>query len=273
MIKKIFVFSYDRPDTITTSPMLESEGIDHTLLLHDNNMKKGYTMYGRVNPKRIHVTGQPKGLANNRNAALDMMKEGEWALFFVDDLIRLSEYKDYDKFSGSVKDLDINFKNQRKWNKLFKNEVPLSRLLKRANEDIKIAEKHGFHLIGFSLHENTAYRGVHYKTWCLADGRCWVVKKGKLRFDLNTQLIDDTSFTVLNLKEYGGVLVNQWVLPECKRYTKGAYGTKGQRMEQKLKEAQYLVESHPEHIGFANKKGWPENSHVRIKTNRKAIKI
>ena len=42
----------------------------------------------------------------------------------------------------------------------------------------------------------------------------------------NTQLIDDYSFTALNMKHFGSVNINQWVIPKCKRYTKGAHPDK-----------------------------------------------
>ena len=103
----------------------------------------------------------------------------------------------------------------------------------------------------------------------MADGRAWVVRKTKLRFDENVQLIDDLCWTALNIKHFGITVVNQWVLPDCKRYTSGSFGSKEQRMPQKLKEASYLVETYPELISFRKKAGWPEGSHVVLRPQKK----
>jgi hypothetical protein len=273
MISKIFVFTYDRYDSITTSKMLEDEGIEHIVLCHTEEDKCKFIEGGMVNPKRIIATGQPKGLANNRNHALSMLKKDEWAMFLVDDLIQVTQLKDYQKWSKKTKDLKIDFENQKEWHPILNNKSSLIDLIKTSNEDIKIADKYGFKLIGFSLHENTAYRGKHYKTWCLADGRCWIVKKSKVKFDTNVQLIDDTCFTVINLIYFGGVLVNQWALPLCKRYTKGAYGTLEERMPQKIKEVEYLTNNYGAYVQVREKKGWPTGSHVVIRTKKQAIQL
>jgi hypothetical protein len=93
---RTFIFTYNRYDSITSSMMWEEAGLDHTVLCHTDEAAEQFTAHGRVNPDRLHVTGAPKGLANNRNAALDMMDDGEWALFLVDDLKTLTEVADYD---------------------------------------------------------------------------------------------------------------------------------------------------------------------------------
>ena len=83
---KVFVFAYDRFESMTTSLMLEEAGVDHRVLCHDTVAKERFIDGGRVRPARLVATRQPKGLAYNRNAALEMMSDGEWALFLVDDV-------------------------------------------------------------------------------------------------------------------------------------------------------------------------------------------
>ena len=55
-------------------------------------MRGKYLESGRIYGDLI-ATKEQKGLANNRNYALSLMEKGEWALFFVDDLINIYEYE------------------------------------------------------------------------------------------------------------------------------------------------------------------------------------
>lgn len=262
LITKTFVFTYDRYDEITTSQYLE--GIPHTVLCHTEAQKKQFIAAGRLAKSAdIVATGKPRGLSYNRNVALSMMKPGEWAMFWVDDLISVTFFQDYFKYKDNK--LEINSRTQNLARKMFKKECSPFNLYSIAEEAVRHAEQRGFALVGFSLTDNPMFRRNKYSYRGLADGRCWVVKKTDLKFDEKVQLIDDTCWTAINLRYFGGVVVNNWVLPNCKRYTAGAFGKKEQRMEQKIKECSYLVKTYPDHIKLASKVGWPAGSHVAIK--------
>jgi hypothetical protein len=266
---KVFVFTYDRYDSITTTKLLDAENINHITLCHSEEAKQKFIDAGRVTPETIVVTGRPKGLANNRNAALDMMQTGEWAVFLVDDYQQGYEFNQYDGYEH----LDLDGAANSFVNKAFKREITIGKLIERGVKNIPLAELIGAKLIGYALHENPFFLKEKYKTYCLADGRAWLVKKTHMRFDENVQLIDDTCWTAKNLQTFGRVLVDNWVIPKCKRYTKGAYGTMEERMPQKIKEARYLCEMYGDVVRYAQKAGWPPNSHVQIKTNNNALKI
>jgi len=259
-IKHTFVFTYDRFDEISTSRYLK--GIKHTVLCHTKEQKKSFLNAGNIFGD-IVATGQPKGLSNNRNFALDLMKPGEWAFFWVDDLIRVTRFDSY--FQTKESRLAITSANQNDYRDRFNRSCSVQDLYKIAEEAVIHAEQRGFALVGFSLTNNPMFRRNKYSYRGLADGRCWVVKKTDLRFDTKVQLIDDTCFTALNKKYFGGCVVNNWVLPDCKRYTAGAFGSMEQRMEQKIAECAYLVKTYPRYIKYANKPGWPPLSHVVIR--------
>jgi hypothetical protein len=268
LITKTFVFTYDRYDEITTSQYLE--GIPHTVLCHTKEQKKQFITAGRIDKSAETVaTGKPRGLSYNRNAALSMMKPGEWAMWWVDDLINVTYYKNYHRVvatnKGDSHRLPIEPVNQSKYREEFKTPCKPDMLYSIAEEAVRHAEQRGFALVGFSLTDNPMFRRNKYSYRGLADGRCWAVKKTDLRFDENVQLIDDTCWTAMNLRYFGGVVVNNWVLPNCKRYTAGAFGKKEDRMEQKIKECAYLVKTYPDHIKIASKAGWPQGSHVAIR--------
>ena len=85
-----------------------------------------------------------------------------------------------------------------------------------------------------------------------------------MKFDINTQLIDDVSWTVLNLKEFGNNLIVNWIDPEFERYSKGGFGSINQRIEQRKTEAKYLVDKFYPLIRYADKAGWEDKTHIKI---------
>lgn len=261
---KTFIFTYDRFKTITTSFYLKDK--PHIVLCHDNEQKQKFIDAGRCFGQII-ATGQQKGLSFNRNYALEMMEDGEWACFWVDDLIKVTFLKNYWEINNQ-KSIDINTLNQKFYIQQFNQECNADMFYKIAIDTVNVAEKKGYALCGFSLTGNPFFRKNHYSYWSLADGRCWLIKKTKLRFDVNAQVIDDYCFTALNLKEFGGVVNNNWLLPLCERYKPGGYGSINERLSQKIKECKYLVETYPQYICYANKKGWEPFSHIKIRQKK-----
>ena len=267
---KIFVFTYDRYDSITTSGLLEQENIDHIVLCHTEEQRQGFIDGGRVNPERIIVTNQPRGLANNRNYALEMMEEGEWALFLVDDLKDVAELSNYDRATSP---LPITMENQKSYKVRFDTPISMEKYLMRAGELIEVCERNNCYLGGWAGIDNPIFRCDHYKTNVLADGRAWIVKKSHLRFDTGAQMIDDLCWTAQNIQEFGIVIVDLWILPDCRRYSKGGFGSITDRMNQKLDEAAHLVKTYPKLIQFKDKKNWPLGSHVVLRQTKNKPKI
>jgi hypothetical protein len=260
---RIFVFTYDRYDSITTAPMLQDEGLKHTVLCHSEESRERFIAAGRVAPERIVATGEPKGLANNRNAALEMMDDGEWAIFLVDDFINVMELKDYDQRSEPR--MGITMENQQRYRDLFKHQVTMRRFYDRAHELVDACEAVGAHLGGFAGNTNPLFRDAKWRFNTLADGRAWVVKKSSLRFDTEAQMIDDVAWTAKNIERFGVTVVNQWILPNCSRYTAGAFGSIDERMDQKITEAAFLVRRYPGIVRVQKKNGWPAGSHVVLR--------
>ena len=145
----------------------------------------------------------------------------------------------------------------------------MTRFYERVEQSIRFAERAGANLVGVAGVDNALFRKRHWAQNILADGRAWAVRKTHLRFDENAQLIDDLCWTAQNIQEFGLVVVNQWVMPLCKRYTAGGFGSIDERMEQKLREASYLVSAYPGLIKFKDKAGWPPRSHVVLRPSGK----
>lgn len=259
---KVFVFGYDRYETMTTSDMLEADGVDHQVLVHTDEARDLFVAAGHVRPDRIVVTGNPRGLAYQRNAALDLMERGEWAVFLVDDLRRVTEVRDSDTRGPR---LGITMDNQRDFAGQMYDPLTLDRFMVRAEETAAACDRVGARLGGFCGIANPVFRDAHWRFNVLADGRAWVIRKDKLRFDENVHTIDDICWTARNIQAYGVTLVNQWVLPDCRRYSAGGYGSIADRTPQKLDEIRYLTATYPRLIRVADKAGHVRGSHAVLR--------
>lgn len=269
---RVFVFAYDRYEAMTTSKMLEAENIEHTVLCHTQEAADLFIKHGTAKPERIHITNNPKGLAFQRNSALELMQENEWAMFLVDDLKTVTELRNHDKVLEAT--IPITQQNQSHYAERFKHHITMQQFVERGKQLASQCDKHKCHLGGFAGINNPLYRKKHWSINVLADGRAWVVKKSDLRFDENVHMIDDLSFTTLNIKRFGIVIVNQWVLPDCKRYGAGGYGSINDRLEQKKQEVKYLVETYPELVAYKDKAGQEYRSHAALRQRKKPkIKI
>lgn len=262
---KVFVFTYDRYDSLTTPIFLEQSSADYTVLCHSEEAKQQFVQAGRVRSDRIIATGEPKGLANNRNKALDMMERGEWALFLVDDWISATEIENLDTL-GAQTDLGVQTgQSMADWHKRFSSPVDARLFLRRAEQLAHQCDSRNCWLGGFAGNNNPLFRSKRWGLNCLADGRAWVIKKSHLRFDTNAQLIDDVAFCAENIIRGRGVLVDRWVLTECQRYTDGGYGSIQKRLKQRKAECEYLVNKYPKLVCYAKKAGWEHGSHIVLR--------
>jgi hypothetical protein len=264
---KVFTFYYNRFQTATTSNALYENGIEHYVLVHSDEDLQKFKNHGTIKGKPM-VTNQRKGLAYQRNCALDMLKIGEWGVFMCDDFQRILSYKKKYIFSN-IDRLPINFENQQFFrlktkNSKFGGEMSLKEMFTMFPKLIEIAEKNNIHLIGFGLHDNPLNLVNKFTFKGLADGRFWLVKKSNYKFDLNAQLIDDVAWTSENLIRHGNVLVLNWTVPYFKRYSSGGFGSTEERKQQRKKECAYLVNKYSPLVRIANKKNWDYGTHIRI---------
>lgn len=263
---KVFIFSYDRFDTHTTAAYFDRDNVEYRLLIHDKDMAKRYINHG-ANPDYLVVTGEERGLWRNRNYALDQLEDGETALFVVDDLksVTMLDKQIYQVKHDTVDDsLPITTSNTTEWGKKFMANVTAPELMRFAREMENQMVDTGAKLGGFASNGNPLFRVGKWKYNSLCDGRMLVVTKTNLRFDPIVETMDDYAFTCINLKAIGRTVINQWILPDCQRYTPGGYGTKEQRMEQKIRDIRYMTKKWPDLIQVKEKRDWPTGSHAAI---------
>lgn len=264
---KIVIFTYDRFRSATTIPQAAKSGLGYTVLCHAEEQRNNFIALGGVDPAKIVATGKPRGIAFNRNWAFDnLMADGEWALFLVDDWKRCTELDTYDQETEPV--LPLTMADNNLYRRKFNTEIDLRQLHHRAEQMTAELDRVGCDLGGFVAHDNPLFCKKHYTRNVLADGRAWVVRKTALRVDENIRIIDDYCFSAQQILFGRGTLVNQWVRPDCYRYSEGAYGSIQKRLPDKLADCAYLVATYPAAVRIAEKKNEPAGSHVAIRPKR-----
>jgi hypothetical protein len=259
---KVFTFFYNRYETATTSKALCENGIPHYALIHTQKDYERFVAGKTLQGKPI-VTGNGKGLAHQRNSALQMMEKGEWAVFMCDDFKHIKSLP-LDWITSNRNELPINFQNQNAF-RINKHAKPtLKEMFGLFPMLIELAERNGIHLIGFGLHDNPQNLRKKFTNRGLADGRFWLVKKASYNFDVKAQLIDDVAWTAENLLRHRNVLVLNWLVPYFERYTAGGFGSTEERKTLRLKECQYLVNKYNPLVKFAKKPGWDVGTHIKI---------
>lgn len=259
---KVFTFYYNRYNNATTSIELNKNGIEHFVMIHNKEDYEKFKMNDTICGDAI-ITNNNKGLSYQRNSALELMEYGEWAAFMCDDFKNIVS-KPIDLIISNQKNIDINFENQYIHRLRKKDSISLSQMFTIFPYLINIAEKNNIHLIGFGLHDNPLNLRNKFTTTGLADGRFWLIKKSKYKFDTNVQLIDDVAWTAENLIRHGKVLILNWLVPYFQRYTKGGFGNTTERLTQRKIECKYLVNKYYPLINYAHKTGWEYGSHIKL---------
>lgn len=259
---KVFTFFYNRYKTATTSVKLHENNIEHYVLVHNQTDLDKFNEHNTIKGIPI-VTNQSKGLAYQRNVALDMVEKDEWCVFMCDDFIKIRSYPKRWIIS-KTNSLPIDFSNQNKFRLRDSDEMSLAEMFELFPYLIELADKNNIKLIGFGLHDNPLNCRNKFTHRGLADGRFWLIKKSSYKFDLNAQLIDDVAWTAENLVRHNNVLILNWTVPYFKRYSAGGFGATEERKTQRRKECQYLADKYNPLVKVAPKPNWDLGTHIRI---------
>lgn len=265
---KVFVFAYNRYDTMTTSNMLYEEGIEHYVMCHKNEDKEKFKAGGtlKIGDDHIIVTGNPRGLTRQRNAALAYIAEGEWAVFMNDDLKRITMLRDYETRKG--RKIEITPQTIRQVDSDFKTEISCRKFFEILETIREAAEKEGARLVGFCPHTNTRFRGNKVTKKGLVDGRVWLFKNEPgTRFDEAVNCLEDHDFTAYNLCRYGKVHIENWICPDFSRMTAGGFGNINERADDLRREAAYLIKKWVFVFEYKDKPGYPAKTQLKFKQN------
>jgi hypothetical protein len=232
---KVFLMYYDRFENATTSKMLD---IEHTVLCHNNKEK-----FNCISDKGVLLqTNEPKGIQNNFNYGLSLLKKDEWGLFLSDDLLEAKKLEN-NKFVNC----DVRY------------------VLNELINILPNCDKMGVKLVGLNSTGNPFYAKNKYSKYGLVDGRCFAIKKTNFRFHPDINTIPDYYATAYHLKKYGGNLILNHCFLDFKRYGKGGLGTVDERIKDKLKDINLMLNLFPKNVKLKHKPNEPKGSHIIIK--------
>lgn len=264
----IYIPSYNRADSHTTYHVLGKMGLKSKVVVHTLEQKSDYVA-SRMPEEDCLCLGAPPGLAANRKAIMDYARErGEtWHIQMSDDALEFTKvaepYYQQDR-------IEIPEENPRSVEKHFKVPMTGEEMLSVFSESVARAEEEGAYLVGFAVQDNYYFRSKKWKSTGLVDGRCWILHESNV-FDPNCDCRDDVSQTAINLLEHGRVCINNFMLPDFKRYTVGGLGTPKERYEKRKEECEYLMKKYP---GLFRVKHEPEKFRIDvsfIRNSRKAL--
>lgn len=242
---RIFIPTKNRARTITTPRATAFLGSDYTVLVHDSEQREAYIAAGRVDPRRVVVTGVPGdtyGLTRQREWVLgNMVEPGEWIVFADDNVHQVLAVQE--PYWHDAK-LPVT-ETPATWSARYKTLAGPKDWMRFVFESMAMADKIGAHLVGCATTDNSFFRGTKYRSVGYVSGKLMLWKNDPGYVWDHTVSMEDFRNTAEHLLRYGCVLVNNYVYPEAGHYEPGGMGTKLERMAIREEDVIHLREMYP----------------------------
>lgn len=260
----IYIPSYNRAKTITTTKWLDESNIPYKVLLHSEKCKKEYLKAGIVKEDYIIVTNAEKGITNQRNWIVDNLAvKGKWYISF-DDNIRTFK-RVVDEYYFNCKKIDVESKEVTQ--KTFSKEIRAKEYIELLLEDIKIAEIIKAEYIGYATVDNYFFNSKKYKNVGYVISKAVAIKYNGIEYDKKVEAMEDFCYCAEQLIKNNCVLINAWIKPKAGHYEKGGIGTYDDRVERKIIDCEYLMNKYPNFFRYKTKKGCHPKAELQIRFN------
>tara|TARA_R100000329_G_scaffold149878_1_gene141435 strand:- start:248 stop:1123 length:876 start_codon:yes stop_codon:yes gene_type:complete len=261
----IYIPSYNRAESITTTKWLDKDNIPYKVLLHTQKCKKEYLKSGIVKEENIIVTNTEKGITNQRNWIINNLAEkGSWYISF-DDNIRTFK-RVVDKYYFNKKRLDV--KSKEITQKSFNKNITAKEYLELLEKDIKVAESIKAEYIGYATVDNYFFNSKKYKSVGYVISKAVAIKYEGLTYDKNVEAMEDFCYCAEQLIKNNCVLINAWIKPQAGHYEKGGIGTYDERVGRKIIDCKYLMRKYPDFFRYKKKKGCHPKAELQIRFNK-----
>jgi len=260
----IYIPSYNRAKTITTTKWLDEDSIPYKVLLHSEKCKQEYLKAGIVKEDNIIVTNAEKGITNQRNWIVDNLAvKGKWYISF-DDNIRTFK-RVVDKYYFNCKKIDVQSKDITQ--KTFSKEIRAKEYIELLLEDIKIAEIIKAEYIGYATVDNYFFNSKKYKNVGYVISKAVAIKYNGIKYDKKVEAMEDFCYCAEQLIKNNCVLINAWIKPKAGHYEKGGIGAYDDRVERKIIDCEYLMKKYPNFFRYKTKKGCHPKAELQIRFN------
>lgn len=257
----IYIPSYKREKTISTTKWLDQSGIPYKVLLHDSEAADAYIAAGHIKSSDIIVTNQPRGITNQRNWMVDnLAKPNQWYVSLDDNIHYMNRVVDkyYD-----LKKVDVN--NPAITQKDFEQQMTAKEFLQKLEQDMAVAEKIRAEYIGFATVNNYFFNSKKYKPVGYVISKAVAIKYTGLRYDKNLEAMEDFGYCAEQLVKNNCVLINSWIKPIATHYQPGGIGTYEERVPRKIIDCVYLMKKYPGLFRYKVKKGCHPKAELQIR--------
>lgn len=259
---RIVIPSYNRPEAIKTHKILDAFGFDnYAILLHSEEQKPLYLQNKSIRPEKIVVTGEPRGISNQRRWIINKwVPKGEWFITLDDNI---------ERFEGVHPNwynlTELNVKAGNFDRSIFSHHVSGQEFLNRVSSDIEVCEKSGIRYGGFGSVPNYYFLGKKYRYVGYVISKAAFIKNEGQEYDPHLEAMEDFGFTAHNLFTYGRVLINNWIIPKAGHYEKGGIGTYNERVPRKIQDCEYLMQKYPGLFRYKIKTGCHPKAELQVR--------
>jgi len=258
----VMIPSVGRAESMTTPEWLDASGVDYRVVVHTTRDADEYMRAGTPSA-RILVSHAPYGMCQARQGILDtFVAEGDWVLMLDDDITKCTALPAplYDRAT-----LPFAEKYDGRWQRAFNQPCSAAKFLDLAGADAEVAEANGAYLVGWSPVTNYYFRGTKYREVGYVEGEAIGVRKSDLRYDMRLNSMDDIGFTAQNLARFGRVLINHYVFPKGQHWQPGGLGSYEGRLEGRLRDTAYLMETYAGLLRYKKVKGRDPHSDLALR--------
>ncbi len=260
----IYIPSYNRAKTITTTKWLDESNISYKVLLHSEKCKKEYLKAGIVKEDYIIVTNAEKGITNQRNWIVENLAvKGKWYISFDDNIRTFKRVVDEYYFNYKK----INVENKDITQKTFSKKITAKEYIELLLEDIKIAEIIKAEYIGYATVDNYFFNSKKYKNVGYVISKAVAIKYNGITYDKKVEAMEDFCYCAEQLIKNNCVLINSWIKPKAGHYENGGIGTYDDRVERKIIDCEYLMKKYPNFFRYKIKKDCHPKAELQIRFN------
>lgn len=258
---KVVIPSYNRPHTIRTHQILDQVGADYSVILHTDAQADEYIKAGRVKKKNIIVSGAERGITNQRNwICKNLIAKDEWYVTLDDNIHEFQGVHPghYLKATLPVQQPGFN-------KKVFEYTRNWGEMVVAIEADIAHCETLGICYGGFATVPNFYFLGRKYRYVGYVISKAAIIKNVGIDYDVNIAAMDDYGFTAENLKRFGRVLINNFIVPIAGHYEAGGIGKYEERLPFKIRDCKYLMAKYPNLFRYKIKSGAHPEAEVQIR--------
>lgn len=223
---KVIIPSRNRSETISTHKLLP----EAIILVDDEQQRQDYLKNPTINPASLTVvnnTQSVNGKAFALNWAMDnLLEAGEWVIF-ADDNIREFQAVHPDYYDNEVQD----FKSGTGWHKIYTHPCTADEIIHIALKMKIEAQERGLKFAGCCQVRNYFFRSRKWRDIGICLNKFSVQQDWGYRYPLNRPetKAEDFLLTAVNLLEFGGVLINNYVYTDRGFDEPGGHGTLPER--------------------------------------------